>query len=211
MSDEVVLYSSPMSRGRVVHWMLEEAGAPYRYEMVDLEARAHKDPAYLAVNPMGKVPAIVHRGVVVTECGAICAYIADAFPAARLAPPVGSPERGAYYRWIFFGAACVEPAVIDRMLARPAVSRPSALSYGSYEDAVATLEAALRPGPFLLGQHFTAADVYVGSQVGFGLMVKALEPRPVFQAYLARVQERPAYKRFMEKNDQLLAKMKKAG
>ncbi|MBV8877959.1 MAG: glutathione S-transferase family protein [Gammaproteobacteria bacterium] len=211
MSDEVVLYSSPMSRGRVVHWMLEEAGAPYRYEMVDLETRAHKDPAYLAVNPMGKVPAIVHRGVVVTECGAICAHIADAFPAARLAPPVGSPERGAYYRWIFFGATCVEPAVIDRMLARPEVSRPSALSYGSYEDAVATLEAALRPGPFLLGQHFTAADVYVGSQVGFGLMVKALEPRPVFQAYLARVQERPAYKRFMEKNDQLLAKMKKAG
>jgi glutathione S-transferase len=211
MSDEVVLYSSPMSRGRVVHWMLEEAGAPYRYQMVDLEARAHKDPAYLAVNPMGKVPAIVHRGVVVTECGAICAYLADAFPAARLAPPVDSPERGAYYRWIFFGACCVEPAVIDRMLARPAVSRPSALSYGSYEDTVAALEAALRSGPFLLGQHFTAADVYVGSQVGFGLMVKALEPRPVFQDYLARVQQRPAYKRFMEKNDQLLAQMKKAG
>jgi glutathione S-transferase len=211
MSDEVVLYASPMSRGRVVHWMLEEAGAPYRYEMVNLETRAHKESAYLAVNPMGKVPAIVHRGVVVTECGAICAYLADAFPAARLAPPVDSPQRGAYYRWMFFGACCVEPAVIDRMLARPAVSRPSALSYGCFEDTVAVLEGALQPGPFLLGSNFSAADVYVGSQIGFGLMVKALETRPVFQDYLARIQQRPAYQRFMEKNDQLLAQMKKAG
>src|ERR1700751_3754570 len=165
MSDEVVLYASPMSRGRVVHWMLEEVGAPYRYEMGNLETRAQKQPAYLAVNPMGKVPAIVHRGIVVTECGAICAYLADAFPAARLAPPVDSPQRGAYYRWIFFGACCVEPAVIDRMLARPAVSRPSALSYGCFEDTVAALEGALEPGPFLLGTHFSAADVYVGSQI----------------------------------------------
>jgi glutathione S-transferase len=211
MSDEVVLYASPMSRGRVVHWMLEEAGAPYRYEMVNLETRAHKEPAYLAVNPMGKVPAIVHRGVVVTECGAICAYLADAFPAARLTPPADSPQRGAYYRWMFFGACCVEPAVIDRMLARPAVSRPSALSYGCFEDTVAVLEGALQPGPFLLGPNFSAADVYVGSQIGFGLMVKALEPRPVFQDYLARIQQRPAWKRFMEKNDQLLAQLKKAG
>jgi glutathione S-transferase len=211
MSDEVVLYASPMSRGRVVHWMLEEAGAPYRYELVNLETRAHKEPAYLAVNPMGKVPAIVHRGVVVTECGAICAYLADAFPAARLAPPADSPQRGAYYRWMFFGACCVEPAVIDRMLERPAVSRPSALSYGCFEDTVAALERALEPGPFLLGPHFSAADVYVGSQIGFGLMVKALEPRPLFRDYLARVQQRPAYQRFMEKNDQLLAQMKKAG
>jgi glutathione S-transferase len=211
MSDEVVLYASPMSRGRVVHWMLEEAGAPYRYEMVNLETRAHKEPAYLAVNPMGKVPAIVHRGVVVTECGAICAYLADAFPAARLAPPADSPQRGAYYRWMFFGACCVEPAVIDRMLARPAVSRPGALSYGCFEDTVAVLEGALQPGPFLLGPNFSAADVYVGSQIGFGLMVKALDPRPVFQDYLARVQQRPAWQRFMEKNDQLLAQMKKAG
>ncbi len=210
MNDEVVLYASPMSRGRVVHWMLEETGAPYRYEMVDLEKRAQKEPAYLAVNPMGKVPAIVHRGVVITECAAICAYLADAFPAARLAPPVDSVQRGPYYRWLFFGASCVEPAVIDRMLARPPVSKPGALSYGCYEDAVAALEGALRPGPFLLGQNFSAADVYVGSQIGFGLMVKALDPRPVFQEYLGRIQQRPAYGRFMEKNGQLLAQMNKA-
>jgi len=210
MSDEVVFYSSPMSRGRMVHWMLEEAGAPYRYEMVNLETRDQKTPAYLAVNPMGKVPAIVHRGVVITECGAICSYLADAFPAAGLAPPLDSPLRGAYYRWMFFGACCVEPAVIDRMLSRPAVSRPGALGYGCYEDAVGTLEGAINPGPFLLGPQFSAADVYVGSQIGFGLMTKALEACPAFQGYVRRLEERPAYKRFMEKNDQLLAQMKKA-
>jgi len=211
MGEEVVFYSSPMSRGRMVHWMFEETGAPYRYAMVNLESGEQKKPAYLAVNRMGKVPAIVHRGTVITECGAICSYLADAFPAAGLAPPLDSPLRGSYYRWMFFGACCVEPAVIDRLLSRPAVSRPSALGYGSYEDAIATLEEALGPGPFLLGRQFSAADVYVGSQIGFGMMTKALEARPVFQEYFGRLQERPAHKRFMEKNEQLLAQMKKAG
>ena len=209
MSDEVVFYSSPMSRGRMVHWMLEETGAPYRYELINLENREQKKPAYLAVNPMGKVPAIVHRGTVVTECGAICAYLADAFPAAALAPPLDSPLRGSYYRWLFFGATCVEPAVIDRMLARPAVSKPSALGYGCYEDAVETLAGALKPGPFLLGRQFSAADVYVGSQIGFGLMTKSLEPRPAFREYCGRLEERPAHRRFMEQTEQLLAQMKK--
>jgi glutathione S-transferase len=211
MGEEIVFYSSPMSRGRIVHWMLEEVGAPYRYELVNLETRDHKQPAYLVVNPMGKVPAIVHRGTVVTECGAICAYLADAFPAASLAPTPGSPARGAYYRWMFFGACCLEPAVIDRMLSRPAVSRPAALSYGSYEDTVATLEKALTQGPYLLGERFSAADLFVSAQLGFGIMVKALESRPVFEGYLARVQQRPAWRRFMEKNDTFLAQMKKAG
>ena len=211
MSDELVFYSSPFSRGRTVHWMLEETGAPYRYQTVNLEAREQKSPAYLAVNPMGKVPAIVHRGAVITESGAICTYLAELFPAAGLAPPPDSPLRGPYYRWMFFGACCVEPAVIDRMLDRPAVSRPGALSYGCYEDAIATLAGALEPGPFLLGARFSAADVYIGSQIGFGLMTKALEPRPVFQEYVSRLQQRPAYKRFMEKTDALIAQMKKAG
>ena len=211
MSDEVVLYASPFSRGRVAHWMLEEVGAPYRYEIVNLETRDQKKPAYLAVNPMGKVPAIVHRGAVITESGAICAYLADAFPAAGLAPPVDSPLRGAYYRWMFFGACCVEPAVIDRMLERPAVAKTGALSYGCYQDAIETLAGALEDGPFLLGGQFSAADVYVGAQIAFGLMVKALEARAIFQEYTARLQQRPAYKRFLEKNGQLVAQLKKAG
>jgi len=210
MGDEVVFYSSPMSRGRIVHWMLEEVGAPYRFEVVNLETKDHKKPEYLAVNPMGKVPSIVHRGTVVTECAAICAYLADAFPAARLAPPTDSPARGTYYRWLFFGGCSFEPAIIDRMLSRPPASRPGALAYGCYEDAVETLAKALTPGPCILGREFSAADVYIASQVAFGMMTKSLEPRPVFQEYTSRLQQRPAYKRFMEKSDQLAAQMKKA-
>jgi len=211
MSDEIVFYSSPMSRGRIAHWMLEEVQAPYRFEVVNLEAGEQKKPPFLAVNPMGKVPAIVHRGIVVTEAGAICAYLADAFPAARLAPPTDSPQRGTYYRWLFFAGACVEAAVIDRMLSRPAAARPAALGYGSYEDTVATLESALKPGPYILGDQFSAADVYIGSQIGFGMMVKALDGRPVFQDYINRVQQRPAYQRFMAQGEQIAARMKKAG
>jgi glutathione S-transferase len=211
MSEELVFYSSPMSRGRIVHWMLEEVGVPYRFEVVNLDTQDQKKPGFLALNPMGKVPAIVHRGTVVTECGAICAYLADAFPAARLAPPTDSSLRGTYYRWLFFGGGCVEAAVIDRMLARPAASRPGALGYGSYEDTIATLAKALTPGPHILGSQFSAADVYIGSQIAFGMMMKALDPQPVFENYVNRLQERPAYKRFMEKSDQIAGEMKKAG
>ena len=211
MSDEVVFYSSPMSRGRIVHWMLEEVGAPYRFEVVNLDNQEQKKASFLAVNPMGKVPAIVHRGTVVTESGAICAYLADVFPAAGLAPALDSPARGTYYRWLFFGACCVEPAVIDRMFSRPAPSRPGALSYGCYEDALATLEKALTPGPYILGTQFSAADVYIGSQIGFGLMTEALEPRAVFVEYANRLQQRPAYRRFMEKGDQIASRMQRAG
>jgi glutathione S-transferase len=210
MSEEVVLYASPLSRGRWAHWMLEETGAPYRYELVNLDTRDQKKPAFLAVNPMGKVPAIVHRGTVITECGAICCYLADAFPGAGLAPPVDSPLRGTYYRWMFFAACCAEPAVIDRMLSRPEVSKTTALGYGSYQDAVGTLERALEPGPFILGRDFSAADVYLGSTIAFGLMVKALEARPAFVAYTARLEQRPGYQRFLQKNDQILAQMKQA-
>jgi glutathione S-transferase len=211
MSEELVFYSSPMSRGRIAHWMLEEVGVPYRFEVVNLETQDQKKPGFLAVNPMGKVPAILHRGTVVTECGAICAYLADAFPAARLAPPTDSPLRGTYYRWLFFGGSCVEAAVIDRMLSRPAPSRPMALAYGSYDDTIGTLAKALTPGPYILGPHFSAVDVYIGSQIAFGMMMKALEAQPVFKDYVDRLQERPAYKRFMEKGDKIAGEMKKAG
>jgi glutathione S-transferase len=210
MSEELVFYSSPMSRGRTVHWMLEEVAAPYRFEPVNLDKREQKNPGYLAINPMGKVPAIVHRGTVVTECGAICAYLADAFPAAGLAPPADSAARGSYYRWLFF-ACCVEAAVVDRMLSRPLPARPGAIGYGCYEDAVATLEQAITPGPYVLGTQFSAADVYIGSQMAFGMMVKALEPRPAFEQYVNRLQQRPAYRRFMEHGDRIAAGMKKTG
>jgi glutathione S-transferase len=206
MSDTIVLYTNPMSRGRIVHYMLEEVGAPYRIEVLSFDKGEHKSPAYLKVNPMGKVPAILHRGTVVTEAAAICTYLADAFPQAGLAPRPDDPARGTYLRWLFFGAGCVESAVVDRMFARPAPNRPGVLGYGSYDDVVKALELAIAPGPYILGERFSAADVYVGSQIGWGMMTKALEPRPSFQAYVGRITQRPAYKRFMEQAEKLMEK-----
>jgi glutathione S-transferase len=208
MSEEIVFYHNPMSRGRMVHWMLEETQAPYRIELVSFEKGENKKPAFLAVNPMGKIPAIVHRNTVITECGAIITYLADAFPAARLAPSTDEAARGTYLRWMFFGQGCIEAAVIDRMLSRPPVDRPTALGYGSYDDVVRTLETALTPGPYILGDRFSAVDVYVGSQIGFGMMMKSLEPRPAFQSYLGLLSQRPAYKRFNEQSEKLTATLK---
>lgn len=207
MSDEIVFYHNPMSRARVAHWMLEEIGAPYRIELVDLSKGDQKKPAFLAINPMGKLPTIVHRGTVVTETGAICAYLADAFPAAGLAPRADEPARGSYLRWMFFGAGCVDAALIDRMLSRPAPDRTSALGYGRYEDVMQALEQAITPGPYILQGRFSAADVYLGAQIGFGMLTKTIDPRPAFQAYLGRLMQRPAYKRFEEQSAKLVAQM----
>ncbi len=123
MTEQIVFYTNPMTRGRIVHWMLEEVGAPYDMRVLSLEKGEQKTPQYLAINPMGKVPAIVHRGVVVTETAAICMYLADEFPAANLAPKIGDPQRGTYVRWFFFGAGCFEPAIVDKMLERPPAAR----------------------------------------------------------------------------------------
>jgi glutathione S-transferase len=210
MSEEIVFYHNPMSRGRMVHWMLEETGAPYRFEPVSFEKGENKKPAFLAINPMGKLPTIVHRGAVITECGAIITYLGDAFPAAKLAPAVDEAARGTYLRWMFFGQGCIESALIDRMLSRPPVDRPAALGYGNYDDVLRALELALTPGPYILGNRFSAVDVYVGSQLGFGLMTKTLEPRPIFQSYVGLLTQRPAYKRFNEQGDKLTARMTSA-
>lgn len=126
MSDTIKFYHNPMSRGRIVHWMLEEVGAKYEVQVLDFSKKEHKSPAYLAINPMGKVPAIVHKNTVITETAAICAYLADAFPKAALAPRLDDPSRGTYYRWLFFGTACFEAAIIDKMMARPAGERQGA-------------------------------------------------------------------------------------
>jgi glutathione S-transferase len=206
MTDQVVFYHNPQSRGRIVHWMLEEANAPYEIRVVDFEKKQHKSDEYLAINPMGKIPTIVHRGTVVTESAAICAYLADAFPSAGLAPALDDPKRGTYLRWLFFGAGCVEPAVIDRLFSRPPPSRPTAMGYGNYDDTINTLEKAVTPGPFVLGERFSAADVYLGSAIGWGLSMKAIEPRPAFAAYLGRVSSRPAYQRSMAQSEALTPK-----
>jgi len=198
MSDnEIVFYHNPRSRAQMAHWMLEEAGAPYRIVPVDFEKREHKDPGFLALNPMGKLPTIVHRGVVVTETAAIIAYIADAFPQAGLAPATTDPARGAYYRWLFFGAGCFEPALLDTMMKRPPLESKTMVGYGSYEDVVGTLKTALARGPYLLGETFTAADVYIGSEINWSMMFGApgLKGEPVFDDYVARLTARPAYRR----------------
>jgi glutathione S-transferase len=207
MADQVTLYYSPMSRARTAHLMLEEIGEPYRLEPIDLTKGEQKQPKFLAINPMGKLPAIVHRGVVITETGAICTYLADAFPAARLAPALDEPLRGTYLRWMFFGAGCIDAALIDRMLGRPAPERVAALGYGTLETLVEVLAKAITPGPWILGDRFSAADVYLGSQIAFGLMTKTLDARPSFQAYAERLAARPAYQRFKDQADLFLKKM----
>jgi glutathione S-transferase len=159
MADRVTLYSNPMSRGRTVHWLLDELGAPYDVKLIDLAKGEQKTAQYLAINPMGKVPAIVHRGVVVTEAAAICVYLADAFPQAGLAPKLDDPKRGTYLRWIFFGVGCFEPAVMDKMFGRPPSSGGS-ISYGTYETMLETRDGAHAGA--LTRRAVRAADVFVG-------------------------------------------------
>ena len=205
MTDEIVFYTNPMSRGRIVRWMLEEVGRPYRTVALDY-ATTMKAPDYLAINPMGKVPAITHRGVVVTECAAICAYLADAFPDAGLAPATDDPMRGPYYRWMFFAAGPVEAAVTAKALGLLAPAEKSAMAgYGSFDQVVDGLESALTEAPWLLGEQFTAADVYVGSQIAWGLMFKSLPARPAFQAYAERLNARAAAVRARTIDDALIA------
>ncbi|HEX9523617.1 MAG TPA: glutathione S-transferase family protein [Reyranella sp.] len=197
MTEEIVFYHNPRSRAQMVHWMLEEAGAPYRIVPIDLEKGEHKTPAFLALNSMGKLPTIVHRGVVVTETAAIIPYLADTFPAAGLAPPPGDAARGSYYRWLFFGAGCVEPAVLDKLFKRPDIERKAAVGWGSYDDVVAALKKALADGPYLLGETFSAADVYIGSEIRWAMMFGApgVKGEKVFDDYVARLSARPAAQR----------------
>jgi glutathione S-transferase len=195
---DLTFYTNPQSRGRIVHWLLEELGVPYDMKVLDFEKGDHKKAEYLKINPMGKVPAVVHRGTVITEAAAICTYLADAYPKAGLAPALDDPQRGTYLRWMFFGAGCIEPAIVDKLFARAPVERKSAVGYGSYDDTLNALETALTPGPFILGERFSAADVYVGAQVQWGFMVKALEPRPKFQEYIERIAARPALKKLLK-------------
>jgi glutathione S-transferase len=205
MSDELVLYTNPQSRGQIVRWMLEELGQPYRTEILGY-AGTMKSPEYLAINPMGKVPALKHGDVVVTEAGAICAYLADAFPQAGLAPPLGDKRRGPYFRWMFFAAGPLEAAITNQSLGvQIPPERKQMVGYGCLEDTVNAAETALKAGDYLLGEQFSAADVYFGSAIGFFLQFGSLEPRPLFTAYAERLQNRPAAIRAREIDAALVA------
>ncbi|MCW2387231.1 glutathione S-transferase [Sphingobium sp. B11D3B] len=200
---QIQFYTNPMSRGQIVRWMLEEVGVPYETHLLDYQTEM-KGPAYLAINPMGKVPAVVHEGAVVTECAAICAWLADRFPEAALAPPLA--DRADYYRWMFFAAGPLEAAVTNRALgfvAEP--GRARTLGYGSFEQTIDTLESSLRDKTFICGEMFTAADVYVGSHIAWGLQFGTIPSRPIFSDYVARLESRPTYVRAKEIDNALIA------
>jgi glutathione S-transferase len=196
MSDELVFYTNPMSRGRTIRWMLEETGAPYRTEILDY-ASGMKAPAYLAINPMGKVPAITHGGKVVTECVAICAYLADAFPDAGLAPPL--TERAAYYRWLFFVAGPFEAAVTNKSLGvEVSPERERMVGYGRLDRVLDALEGALDGRDYIAADRFTAADLVVGANLAFQIAFGNIDKRPAFVTYVNRLHQRPAYLRATE-------------
>lgn len=189
---KIDFYTNPMSRGQIARWALHEAGADYEQHLLDY-GTTMKAPQYLAINPMGKVPAIVHDGKVVTECAAICAYLADAFPAAGLQPT--ADERADYYRWLFFCAGPLEAAITNRSLKwEPTAEQERMAGYGNYDQAVRALEGALSGKNYVCGDRFNAADIYVGSQVDWGLQFGTLPTSPAFTAYAERLRERPAYK-----------------
>lgn len=205
MKNDIIFYFNPMSRARIVHWMLEEIGVPYEIKMIDWDKGDNKTPEFLKINPMGKIPTIIHNGVVVTEGMAICAYLADAFPEKNLAPSVNDPRRGAYYRWMFFTINCVEQAVTDKNLPRVETLPPVSLGYGTYEDTMRTLEGAVKDG-YLTGDQFTAADLYLSSVLGWYFHMKLLSPTPVLQKYYDRCISRDAYKRAEKAANEMLKK-----
>lgn len=206
MPETLIFYTNPMSRGRIVRWMLEEVGEPYDTVLLDY-GTAMKSADYLAVNPMGKVPAIKHNDCVVTEAAAICAYLADMYPDRGLAPAPGNQKRGPYYRWMFFAAGPVEAAVTNKALEVAVPPEKGAfVGYGSFEAAIDNLEQALQPGPYICGEQFTAADVYVGSQIGWGMMFGSIDKRPAFEDYFGRLSQRPAAVRARELDDTLMPK-----
>jgi glutathione S-transferase len=198
----LTLYHAIPSRSSIARWMLEEVGERYAIKPVDLQKGENREPGYLAVNPMGKVPTLDHDGTIITEAAALCAYLADAFPQARLNVPVGDPRRGPYLKWLFFGPSCVEPAITDRAFPRKEEPRRGTLGYGDYDTVLDVLAKAVAPGPYILGEQFTAADVVIGSGLRWGMMFKLIPERPEFVSYGARLSERPALKRALEKDQQ---------
>lgn len=202
--NDLVFYTNPQSRGRIAHWMLEEIGLPY--ETVWLEfGPAMKSGEYLSVNPMGKVPALRHGSVLVTETAAICAYLADRFPEKNLLPPLDHPARATYFRWMFFAAGPLELAVTAKALDwQVPEDKRGFVGFGSYGATIDILEKMLMPGPYICGEQFTAADVYVGSQLGWGMMFGTIEKRPLFEAYVERLYARPAARQANRINEDYL-------
>lgn len=204
---DLVFYTNPQSRGRIIRWMLEEVRQPYDTEIVQYDEL--KTERYLAVNPMGKVPAIRHRGHVVTECAAICVYLADAYPEAMLGPR--ADEKADYYRWFFFAAGPVEAAMSNKAMGwEPTPERERMFGYGNFERTVTVLDELFTHRDYVCGNRFTAADVYVGSQIMFPLQFGMLPERESFLRYRDRLQARPAYKRATQIDDEAVQQVQQA-
>jgi glutathione S-transferase len=205
MADLTLYHASP-SRSSTTLWMLEELGEPYDIKLLKLSEGDQQKPDYLAINPMGKVPTLKHKDVVITEVAAICTYLADAFPGKKLNVPVDDPRRGPYLKWLFFGPSCFEPAVIDRAAPRKEEARRAMLGYGDFDTTMNVIAKAVEKGPWILGEQFTAADVVIGSGVRWGTIFNLVPPRPEFAAYAARIAARPAAQRAEAKDKELGAK-----
>jgi glutathione S-transferase len=202
---DLTFYTHPMSRGQTIRWMLEEVGEPYETQILEYGTTMKAEP-YLSINPMGKVPAIEHRGKVVTEVAAICLYLADAFPAAGLAPDVA--DRADYYRWVFFTSGPVEAAFTAKSMNwEVPADKQTMAGFGNYQSAMGTLEKALSGREFIAGSRFTAADLFVGAMVNFMLGFKLLEPTAVFTDYAARMTDREAFRRAREIDGKLIAEI----
>ncbi|HXW69955.1 MAG TPA: glutathione S-transferase family protein [Methylocella sp.] len=190
----IKLYWAPHTRSLRALWLLEEAGVAYERVRLDLAAGEQKTPEYRTINPMAKVPALTDGEVSVAESGAICAYIADTYPNAGLAPPIGDPLRGRYLQWLFFSAGCIEQAFLAKF--GNLQLRPESASFGDFDRVFDVIEAAIAKGPWLLGEGFSAADVLIGSDIYFGMDIFKLIPsRPALRAYVDRCLERPAFAR----------------
>ncbi len=201
---KLTLYHAAPSRSSIVHWMLEELGVPYDIQLVSFKKGENLAPAFLAINPMGKLPTIRHGDMVITEAAAICTYLADAFPKAKLSIPVGDPRRGTYLKWLFFGPSCFEPAITERAFPRKEPPARSTLGFGDFDTVMDVLaKAAGQAKPYLMGEQFTAADVVIGSGLRWGMMFKLVPERPEFTAYVARLADRSALKRATAKDAEL--------
>jgi len=202
---KITLYHASPSRSSIVLWMLEEIGQPYDIKLVTLSKGENMKPEYLAINPMGKVPALKHGDTVITEVAAICAYLADEFPDKKLNVPVGTPRRGEYLKWLFFGPSVIEPAMTDRAFPRKEDPRAAALGWRDFDTVLDIVSKAVSKGPYLMGEQFTAADIVIGSGLRYGMMFKLIPERKEFQDYIGRFTARPAAQRAQEKDKELSA------
>ena len=188
------LYWAPRSRSVTALWLMEETGQPYERVLTDITTGAQKTPEYLAINPMGKVPALADGDATLAEAAAICAYVAERYPEAKLEPPVGDPRRAKYLYWLFFSPGCIEPSIVQ--LATKIEMNPVAAGWGEAQRVFDVLDAALTKGPWILGDTFSAADIVIGSGLNFAVrQFKMVPPRPSFDAYLDRCAARPAFQR----------------